>query len=168
MKSFTAMAKRMLCAVLVALTLVSVFTVPAFAKVGQTYESRVQGLRAHAGPNGTSEIVFKLEKGEKVIHKATSKGWWFIKTKDGKEGYVYRTYLKATGNPIKKDALYKVYKITNLAVRKAPRSAADKLGTIRRGTTVQLKNKRGDWGYIKLSNGKQGWVQLKYLSYVSG
>lgn len=168
MKKIGAKAHRLLCATIVTVLLLTSFAVPALAKVGQTYQSRVAGLRVHKSASGKSEIVFKLSKGQKVIHKATTKGWWLIKTTDGNEGYVYRTYLKQAGKPIKKNAIYKVYKITNLAVRKAPRSAADKLGSIRRGTNVQLKNKRGNWGYVKLSNGNTGWVQLKYLQYVKG
>ncbi|MEA4897398.1 SH3 domain-containing protein [Bacillota bacterium Meth-B3] len=155
-------------AILAALVMLSLLPLPASAKVGQTYKSRVQGLRVHKAPSGDSEIIFKISQKQTVIHKATVKGWWKIKTADGKEGYVYRTYLKAAGNPIKKNAIYKVYKITNLTVRKAPRSIADKLGSIRRGTQVKLQNRRGDWGFVKLANGKGGWVQLKYLNYVRG
>ena len=168
MNEFLTKAKRMLCMVFVSVFLLSAVAAPASAKVGQTYQSRVQGLRVHQSPKGSSDIVFKLQKGQKVIHKSTSNGWWKIKTTDGQVGYVYRTYLKLFGNPIKKNAYYKVYKITNLAVRKAPRTAASKLGTVRRGASVQLKNKRGSWGYVKLSNGNTGWVQLKYLQYLRG
>ena len=168
MRGVCAKVRRALSAVLVALVMLSLLPLPVSAKVGQTYKSRVQGLRVHKAASGDSETIFKISQKQVVTHKATVKGWWKIKTADGREGYVYRTYLKAAGNPIKKNAIYKVYKITNLTVRKAPRSIADKLGSIRRGTQVKLQNRRGDWGLVKLANGKSGWVQLKYLNYVKG
>lgn len=141
---------------------------PALAKVGQTYVSRVGGLRVHKSPSGSSAVVGKLARGEKVIHRGTSKGWWRIENSDGDSGYVYRTYLKPVGQTWKKNAYYKVYKTSKATVRQGPRAQASKLGTIKRGTTVQLVSKQGKWGQVKLSNGNKGWVQLKFLTYSKG
>ena len=168
MKKFAVGFNRVLCTLFVAVLLLSSVSLTVSAKVGQMYVSRVGGLRAHEKALGASPVIFKLSKGEKVEHLATANGWWQIKTASGQVGYVYRTYLKSVGNPIKKNAFYKVYKTSNLTVRKAPRSIADKLGTIKRGTSLQLKAKRGNWGFVKLKNNRSGWVQLKYLSYLRG
>ena len=148
------------------LTLTLTAWAPAMAKVGQTYASRVSGLRVHKGPSGTSDVIGKLSKGEKVIHRGTSGGWWKVENANGAEGYVYRTYLQQVTPTWKKNAYYRVYKTSRATVRKGPRSQAGKLGTVKRGTTVQLVAKQGDWGKIKLSNGNTGWVQLRFLTFV--
>ncbi len=150
------------------LTLTLTAWAPAMAKVGQTYASRVNGLRVHRRPSGTSEVIGKLSKGEKVIHRGTSSGWWKVENASGHVGYVYRTYLKQITPTWKKNAYYRIYKTSRATVRKGPRSQAVKLGTIKRGTTVQLVAKQGNWGRVRLSNGNSGWVQLRFLTYSRG
>lgn len=158
--------KRLLCVICILVLSMGIFATPAYAKVGETYASRVSGLRLHAKPDGQSEVVGRLHKGEKVVHKATSKTWWKVMAKDGTEGYVFRDYLKPLVQTIKKNAYYTVYKTSKLTVRNGPRASSDKLGTIKRGTVVRLGSKQGGWGLVKLSNGKKGWVQVKYLKYL--
>lgn len=160
--------RRAAVALLVMVLTFTVYVSPALAKVGQTYVSRVGGLRVHKGPSGSTDVVGKLARGEKVIHRGTSKGWWRIENSDGDSGYVYRTYLKPVGQSWKKNAYYKVYKTSKATVRQGPRAQASKLGTVKRGTTVQLLAKQGNWGQVKLSNGNKGWVQLKFLTYSKG
>lgn len=141
---------------------------PAFAKIGETYVSRVGGLRVHKSASGSSEVVGKLKKGERVIHRGTAKSWWKIETASGGTGFVYRSYLKAVEPTWKKGAYYEIAKTSRAVVRQGPRSQATKIGTIKKGTTVQLVAKQGNWGRIKLSNGNKGWVMLKFLSYQKG
>ena len=159
--------KRAVCVVFLLVFTMTAAAVPASAKVGQTYVSRVQGLRVRRQP-GSTDVITKLKKGQKVIHKGTSSGWWLIKTEEGYTGYVYRTYLKSLAQKIVKNGFYRIYKANNVTVRKAPRSTADALGTLKRGTTVQLKAKSGDWGLVLTGAGNKGWVQLKYLQYLRG
>lgn len=160
--------RRTVVALFVLALTFTAYASPALAKVGQTYASRVGGLRVHSKASGSSEVVGKLARGEKVIHRGTSKGWWRIETASGATGYVYRTYLKAVGQTWKKNAYYKVYKTSKATVRQGPRAQAAKAGTLKRGTTVQLVGKQGNWGQVKLSNGNRGWVQLKFLTYSRG
>ncbi|MDO4546970.1 MAG: SH3 domain-containing protein [Clostridia bacterium] len=143
---------------------------PALAKVGDVYICRVNGLRVHAKANGSSDVIGKLNKGDKVVHKATKNGgWWKIQTVDGDHiGFAYRSYFKPAGNIVKKNAYYRVYKISKATVRSGPRAISDKVATVKRGTQVQLLGKKNNWAYVKGSNGSKGWIQMKYLKYVNG
>ncbi|MBS7231161.1 SH3 domain-containing protein [Flavobacterium psychroterrae] len=47
--------------------------------------------------NGTSDIIQKIKSGEKIDVLDDSGNWWFIQTKSGNKGYVYKTKIK-TGN----------------------------------------------------------------------
>lgn len=156
--------RRIAAALFVLVLTLSACISPAFAKVGKTYASRVEGLRIHEKANGGSAQIGRLTRGQKVVHLASSKGWWKIQTADGKKGYVYNSYLKPVEPTWVKNGYYKVYKITKATLRSGPRSEAAKSGELKRGTIVRLLSKQGNWGKVKASSGKSGWVQLKYLT----
>lgn len=44
--------------------------------------------------NSTSDIIQKIKSGEKIDVLDESGNWWFIQTKSGNKGYVYRTKIK--------------------------------------------------------------------------
>ena len=115
--------KKALCVFCVALMVFAGTAISVSAKVGQVYVSRVNGLRVRRKP-GSTEVITKLSKGEKVIHKGTDSGWWKIKTKDGYTGYVYRTYLRAASQKLVKNGYYKIYKASRVTLRQAPRAGA--------------------------------------------
>lgn len=157
---------RRLTAVLVILMFLMAAFSPALAKVGRTYVSRVAGLRIRSKPVMYSPVIGKLSRGQKVIHRGSHRGWWLIETNKGFKGYVYHTYLKPAEPQWIRNANYRIYKTTRAVVRSGPRPEAEKLGTIKRGTVVKLKAKQGNWGKIRLGV-RSGWVQLKFLSFVS-
>ena len=69
-----------LMAVLVVLMLLMTAFSPALAKVGRTYVSRVNGLRVRTKGMSGSPVIGKLYRGQKVIHRGSSRGWWLIET----------------------------------------------------------------------------------------
>jgi hypothetical protein len=44
--------------------------------------------------NSTSDIIQKIKSGEKIDVLDDSGNWWFIQTKSGNKGYVYKTKIK--------------------------------------------------------------------------
>jgi SH3-like domain-containing protein len=52
---------------------------------------------------------------------------------------------------------------TPLNFRKDPSSSATILGALNNGTSVSIKDRRGDWVRIVPQEGKSGWVYRKYL-----
>jgi Bacterial SH3 domain len=52
---------------------------------------------------------------------------------------------------------------TPLNVRNGPSSGATILGALHNGTSVSVKDRRGDWVRIVPQDGKSGWVYRKYL-----
>jgi uncharacterized protein YgiM (DUF1202 family) len=157
-------AQRLTAVLVVLMFLMTAFS-PALAKVGRTYVSRVNGLRVRTRGMSGSPVIGKLHRGQKVIHRGSSKGWWLIETSKGLRGYVFRTYLKPVEPQWIRNANYRIYKTRRAVVRRGPRPAADKVGTIQRGTVVKLTGKQGNWGKIRVG-ARSGWVQLKFLSFI--
>ncbi len=137
---------------------------PASAALNKVYVCKVQGLALRAGP-GSIDYISKLDKGDKVLHVGTKNRWWRVKTKQGYVGFVKKANLTPTSRLIK-DAIYKVSKTSALKVYAAPRTQSKALGTVKRGTAVQLKTVRNDWSYVKLENGNSGWVRHKFLQFL--
>lgn len=54
-------------------------------------------------------------------------------------------------------------KATSLNVRPEPNTSKLPIGKLTRGQKVVPYEKSGNWGKIKLSNGKEGWVSMDYL-----
>lgn len=48
--------------------------------------------------NGTSNIIEKVKSGEKIEVLDDSGNWWYIQTKSGKKGYVYKTKIRIDSN----------------------------------------------------------------------
>lgn len=53
---------------------------------------------------------------------------------------------------------------SSLNVRGEPSTAAQVLGSVRKGQTVEVLDNRGGWLLIKLSSTRQGWVSAQYTS----
>lgn len=153
---------------LLLLVLVLSTAAPAMAERGKIYYSSVSGLRIRKEAKSGSEIIAKLYRGGKCMHLSTSKGWWKVRLGNGKTGYCWPTYLRllGNGNLYRKNARYRLTQ--TVAARKSASTAAKSNGNIKKGTLVKLTARKGTWGKVRSTNGRAGWVLLKYLSYYSG
>lgn len=150
---------RVFCLILILSVVVG--CVPAFAKIGNQYVSTVSGLRVHAAPNGSSEILFKLEKGEFVKHIGSQKNWWMVMNKQGEQGYVFNSFLEAGDPQYKQGNTYLTRK--KVALRKKPTSSSYCKKVLRAGTFVTIESMTQDFAYVTLQNGATGWVAISYL-----
>lgn len=134
----------------------------SMANKGDRYIVNVEGLNFRAGPGMGYRIITSLEKGTVLVYLSNSDGWWKMYTASGKVGYVDRQYL--TQDTTEKQGNYFVT-ASSLRIRKAPKTSAGVLGTVKKGTIVTISGLNGDWGYLSDGAGVQGWVALKYLSH---
>jgi N-acetylmuramoyl-L-alanine amidase len=159
--------RRIMCALLVALTLCATCSVPALAVSGSTtladtgdqYIVTARSLNMRAGA-GTEYLVIKhLRKGTKVTYLSTKSGWWRVRLSDGTTGYVDKQYLTSV-NATKSGS----YTVTaqKLSLRAQPKTSSKRLATIKRNTVLYVSQLNGDWGYVTY-NGQGGWVAMKYL-----
>ena len=137
-------------------------------KVIATGKTTVSSLNVRSGPSSNYSKLGILTKGTKVeVVERYSNGWYKIKYK-GSYGYVSGTYVKLdsqtpdpTPDPQPEEKVIATGVTTeNLNVRKGAGASYTRLGTLTKGTKVEI--------VTKLSN---GWYKIKFNSsygYVSG
>lgn len=159
---------RLFAAVLLVIALFAQ-TVPALAVSGSTsmaskgsrYVVTVNGLHCRKGPGTSYAIADKFSKGTVLTYYGRSGGWWKVAADDGTKGYVDRQYLTPVAT--EKQGNYFVT-ASSLRIRKAPKTSAGVVGTVKKGTIVTISKLNGDWGYLS-AGATQGWIALKYLSH---
>lgn len=77
-------------------TILSLISVPCFAAV--TMECTAKSLKVRQAPEVVSPMVGGIVIGEKVTFVGKSGRWSKIQYKNGKEGYVFSSYLKSVGD----------------------------------------------------------------------
>lgn len=160
-------ARRVMCALLVALTLGASCPVPALAVSGSStladsgdqYVVTARSLNMRAGA-GTEYLVIKhLRRGTKVTYLSTKSGWWRVRLSDGTTGYVDKQYLTSVNAD--QSGSYTV-SAGKLSLRARPNTKSRRLATLTRGTVLYVSQLNGDWGYVT-HGGQSGWVAMKYL-----
>lgn len=151
--------------VLVVMVLV-LSSLPAMAKVGETYYCAVTGLTVHSKANTRSAALGTLSLSDKVVHVSTKNGMWRIRAKGG-EGFVKPKNKKGDRNlvlqPYEKNGVYVVKGTKRLALRESPDKGATVQGVVKRYGAVKLTQLDGYWGYVTSQDGIRGWVRMKFL-----
>ena len=120
------------------------------------------------GPGTSYKRLDALKKGTKVeIVAKTSNNWYKIKYKDG-YAYVYNTYVTLDKDNQKDSKKFVNYTATgtttaNLSVRISPSTSAKKLGTLKKGTQVNIVAKSSNWYRIEYKKG-YSYVSAKYVT----
>ena len=128
-------------------------------KTGKVTTSSLN-IRANASTN--SSKIGSLKKGEIVeIENISSNGWYKIKYKKG-YGYVSGKYIEVLNDSSDDTTVIKKGKIntTTLNVRSESSASSSKIGTLSKGTIVDI---------VKIE--KNGWYKIKYkkgYGYISG
>ena len=108
-----------------------------------------------SGPSTSYSSLGSFNKGDKVEYLGTSGSWVQVKY-DNKTGYVYGSYVG--------DYSYTKYVIaTTLNVRSGAGTSYSVLGSLSKGTKVEVISTTNGWSKIKY-NGSTGYVSSKYLS----
>ena len=161
------MKKKIVTIVLIlAMLLLSVST--AFAKVGNIYVVKGAGLHLRTKPRGgesnADNIIASLRKGSKVVHLSSKGNWWKVRTASGEVGWVFNAYLRASDSSLtSSDADRYHVKCSCLNVRASATTKSKKIGTLKKGTAVNVIAVKNGWGKIKNSEGKIGYIKMKYV-----
>lgn len=165
-------ARRILCALLVALTLGA--SVPALAvarstqpvagsstlaKSGDQYVVTAGVLNMRAGAGKGYTVIKHLRRGTKVTYLSSKSGWWRVRLSDGTTGYVDKKYLTRVSAT---DTGTYTVSASKLSLRATPNTKSKRLNTLTRGTVLYVSKLNGDWGYVT-HGGQSGWVAMKYL-----
>jgi N-acetylmuramoyl-L-alanine amidase len=135
--------------------------------------SEVQGtvvdatnLNVRSGPSTSNDRVGTLPTGTTVTVHEIEDGWARIST-DSLEGYVSMRYLDVDGERGSSSPTIKglVIDAANLNVRTGPSTSYDRIGTLPRGTEVDVLEMESGWA--KVSSGSiEGYVSLLYLQVI--
>ena len=122
-----------------------------------TYMVTASTLNVRIGPSTSySKASYQLTSGELVAVVSVANGW--AQLTDG--NYVSAQYLMAVTTSDDGSATTMYVTCRTLNVRTGPSTSYSKVGTLSRGTSVEVVGTYGDWA--KLSNGY--YVSLSYLS----
>ena len=171
MKHISAWLRSLICVALVAV-LLGVMAAPAQAVVpqsstlapyaSQSYIVNCNGRNMRQSPQMGSYVLKVLPKGTTVTYLDNKSGWWYVSAGKYGYGWVDKKYLApsstgaSTGNY--------VVNAGELNVRNYPKLSAKRVGSLRRGTVINISELNGDWGYSPTAG---GWVALRYLSSTS-
>lgn len=117
------------------------------------------GLNVRSGRGTQYAKIATLSAGKQVQVIDTVNGWSKI-SYDSKIGYVASTYLTYTKQPTATTS--DVVIISGLNVRNSYYSSATKIGTLNKGTSVQIVSSVNGWYKIKYGNG-YGYVSGAYV-----
>ena len=130
-------------------------------------------LNVRSGPSTSNSVVGKLSKGTKVSVISENNGWSKI-LYNNKECYVSSRYLDSessssdNSNNNSSNSTIKETKEVNtdsLNVRSGPSTSYSKLGTLSKGTKVEVISESNGWSKI-LYNDKEAYVSSQYLSEI--
>ena len=175
--------KKVLGLVLAAMLLLAALPTAALAET----DASVTETEARSGQTGTivkckyavnvrekatskSKSLGKAEKGETFPVKGTSGNWVKIDF-NGKDGYVYKTYIRVNGTAPDTPVEGKVGKIVNCRVsanvREEATSDSKLLGTAKLGSTYKVTATAGNWVKIRYTSDKEGYVFKTYIKVTS-
>ena len=121
---------------------------------GDTYIVTASSLRVRSGAGTNFSQIGSLKNGATVKVESIANGW--AKLENG--GYVSAQYLAKVVDNGEAQTMYVTARTLN--VRKGPGTSYAKVGTLSRGTAVQVVGFSGNWA--KLSNGY--YVSTSYLA----
>ncbi len=140
--------------------------------IKETKEVNTDSLNIRSGPGTNYSKIGTISKGSKVGVISESNGWSKINY-NGKEAYVSSKYLNSispnNNNDTSKPESVKETKEVNtnsLNVRSGPGTNYSKLGSLSKGSKVEVISESNGWSKINY-NGKEAYVSSQYLSKVT-
>ena len=120
-------------------------------------------VNVRSGPATSYPVLTVMQKGVVAEKLGTKDGWVNVKI-NGKNGYVYNTYVKdVQEDKPSTDAKTKTVTITatSLRVRSGASASASVIGSLKKGSTAEVVGKSGDWYKIKYGKG-YGYISTAY------
>ena len=138
--------------------------------IKETKEVNTDSLNVRSGPGTNYSKLGTLSKGSKVGVISESNGWSKINY-NGKEAYVSSKYLNRipeNNNTSKPESVKETKEVNtnSLNVRSGPGTNYSKLGSLSKGSKVEVISESNGWSKINY-NGKEAYVSSQYLSKVT-
>ena len=119
-------------------------------------------LNVRSGAGTSYSILGSLSKGTKVEVISTTNGWSKINY-NGSTGYVSSQYLSSSSTSTDTSTTTKYVTATSLNVRSGAGTSYSILGSLSKGTKVEVISTTNGWSKINY-NGSTGYVSSQYLS----
>ena len=120
---------------------------------------QIDSLNVRSGPGSDNEKLGTLEKGSRVQVLQQEEDWLQVITPNDVKGYVFAEYTADTMPPV-----YNYVTVDLLNVRSGASSDTDKLGTLPKGTRIQVLEKMEEWIRISTPDNVKGYVWAEYVS----
>ena len=152
---------RSILAVLL-LTVMMVSMIPVNASAATKLRvTETKFLRLRNGPSMEYSVIGGYKKGSVVtLLKKTNSRWYYVKTADGKKGWMSAGYLKKTNTPVAKAAESAsgiAIPTRNVKMRRGPSTNYDVIQVVKTGKVMKIIGKTGSWYKVRY-NGKTGFV----------
>ena len=162
--------KKLLKNVVIATSLASTLMITSIANKSISFADTIKSvntssLNVRSGAGTNYKKIGTLHKGNKVTVISTSNGWSKIKF-DGKTAYVSSKYLSNTSNNSSQSSSTKIVNTSSLNVRNGAGTNYKKIGSLSKGTKVNVISESKGWSKINYNKGT-GYVSSKYLSNTS-
>ena len=131
------------------------------SKTGYVYNAGTLNVRNGAGTSYTK--IGSLSDGNKVEIVGESNGWYKIKYNNG-YGYVSKSYISSNPPVNNNTTKTGIVNTASLNVRSGAGTSYSKIGSLSKGTKVEILDEKSGWYKVKLTNGTTGWVSGQYIS----
>ncbi|WP_250673915.1 SH3 domain-containing protein [Paraclostridium ghonii] len=111
-------------------------------------------LNVRKGPSTEDSKIGSLDRGMVVEILETSNGWNKVKLSDGKEGWVSGDYTAKEKGTVTAN---------ELNVRKGPSVEDDKIGSLEKGTAIEILEDQDNWYKVKFDDNTEGWISADYV-----
>lgn len=135
------------------------------------YAATASAVYMRSEPQNGAAIVCTIPENT-TIQKVSQNGNWYQVSYNGKTGYIYKKFLKETGDtaaPAQKADEQQttdtgtVYTTAGVNMRTQPKNGSAVICVVPQGTQVQKTGTSGNWVQISYNN-QTGYVYNKYLS----
>ena len=131
-------------------------------------------LNVRSGAGTSYSIIGSLSKGSTVEIISSSNGWYKIKRSNGSNGWVSSQYIdlnssssnNSTNTPSEDTSVagkIGTVNTSSLNVRSGAGTSYSIIGSLSKGSTVEIISSSNGWYKIKRSNGSNGWVSSQYI-----
>lgn len=133
---------------------------------GQTYKSATVNLRSR--PSAESTRLGTYDKGTWMEILDSEDNWFYVRTPDGKQGYMSKNYVTIPNYSISAMGTVVNPKETSfLNLRAEPSYSAKVLGIYYNGVPCVVLSQSGSWCHVRV-NGVEGYFNSPYIRISSG
>lgn len=151
---------RSILALLMLITVMAAMVPPTASAAKLMKVTGTNMLRMRTGPSEAYNVKARYKKGTVVTVIRYSRGWYYVKTKDGTKGWMSKNFLRSTSAPVVKaseSASGTAVAQKNVYMRKGPGTSYDRILTVKKGKPMTIIGKSGAWYKVRYG-GKTGFV----------